>query len=98
MCVMEQFFPCRHAVPIPLDRETCYIGQYLITVHSKPTKSDKLMTVKPLPFIDRLDGSTTFVASFLSDPVSDNEELIARCCKGFFVTIAVCWHDETSRI
>ena len=74
MCAIEQFLTTRHAVPIPLDKEICYIGQYLITVHSKPTKLDELMTVKPLPFIDRLDSSTTFVASFLSDPVSDDEE------------------------
>lgn len=57
------------AVPLSIDQKVCYIDQYWISVSSKPTKEKDWMTIKPYPFIDNLSPNTSFVASFLSDPV-----------------------------
>ena len=58
-----------HAVSLSVDQKVCYIDQYWISVSSKPTKQKDWMTIKPYPFIDNLSPDTSFVASFLSDPV-----------------------------
>ena len=54
---------------LPLNKESCYLNQYTVSVKEKEQKSQALVTMSPLPFIHHLDPSTPFFISFIPDSV-----------------------------
>ena len=52
-----------------LNKESCYLNQYTVSVKEKEQKSQALVTMSPLPFIPHLNPSTAFSISFIPDSV-----------------------------
>lgn len=63
---------CRKSVPLPLDKEVCYLNQYTASAKILQQSKDVVNTMSPLPIIKGLDPNTPLSISFIPDSVMMN--------------------------